>query len=99
MDDSEAGRYWDGNAQAWTQLARQGWDIYRDALNTPAFLDLLPDVAGKRGLDIGCGEGHNTRLFAARGAQMFAIDISPTFIRLASEIESPSIRYTVASAQ
>jgi trans-aconitate methyltransferase len=41
-----------------------GHDIYRDHLNTPAFFAMLPDVEGLAGLDIGCGEGHNTRLLA-----------------------------------
>src|SRR5579864_8319528 len=100
MDHRQAGRYWEENAFAWTLLSRQGWDVYRDAVNTPAFLDLLPDVAGKKGLDVGCGEGHNTRLFAKRGAQMFAVDLAPTFVRLAVEMEptQDGIRYAVASA-
>src|SRR6185369_13266364 len=96
MDHREAGRYWEGNAAAWTQLARQGWDVYRDAVNTPAFLAMLPDVAGLSGLDVGCGDGHNTRLIAGRGARMHGVDIAPTFVRLASEI--PGIPYAVASA-
>lgn len=79
------GRYWEGNAFAWTVLARQGWDVYRDAVNLPAFLEMLPDIAGKKGLDVGCGEGHNTRRFAERGAQMSAIDIAPTFVRYAAQ--------------
>ena len=70
MDSRDAARCWEGNAQTWTLLARQGWDVYRDAVNTPAFLELLPDVAGFAGLDVGCGEGHNTRLFAARRFQV-----------------------------
>ena len=37
---------------------------------------MLPDVRGLAGLDIGCGEGHNTRLLAGRGARLTAIDIS-----------------------
>lgn len=101
MDHNEAGEYWEGNAEAWTLLARGGYDIYRDYLNTPAFFRMLPDVADQKGLDIGCGEGHNTRLLAARGAHMEAIDISPTFIRKALEMEASSpagIRYGVASA-
>ena len=102
MDHRLAGRYWESNAPGWTLLSRQGWDVYRDAVNTPAFLDLLPDVTGKRGLDIGCGEGHNTRLFAQRGAQMFAVDVAPTFVRLAAGMEAgepkDAIRYAVASA-
>jgi ubiquinone/menaquinone biosynthesis C-methylase UbiE len=101
MDHRQAGRYWERNALAWTLLSRQGWDVYRDAVNTPAFLDLLPDVTGKMGLDVGCGEGYNTRLFAQRGAQMFAVDVAPAFVRLACEMERKeknAIRYLAASA-
>jgi hypothetical protein len=36
MDHRLAGRYWESNALAWTLLSRQGWDVYRDALNTPS---------------------------------------------------------------
>lgn len=101
MTHMEAGQYWNRNAHAWTTLARAGYDIYRDHLNTPAFLAMLPDIHGLVGLDIGCGEGHNTRLLAARGATMSAIDIAETFITHAMqlEVEQPlGISYQVASA-
>ncbi|MDQ3252695.1 MAG: methyltransferase domain-containing protein, partial [Acidobacteriota bacterium] len=101
MDHEEVGRYWDANAEVWTKLARDGYDVYRDYLNTPAFLRMLPDVAGLAGLDIGCGEGHNTRLLAGRGARVTAVDISQVFIRHArqSEEQEPmGIDYRVASA-
>jgi 2-polyprenyl-3-methyl-5-hydroxy-6-metoxy-1,4-benzoquinol methylase len=48
---------------------------------------MLPDVEGLEGLDIGCGEGHNTSSLARRGACMTGVDISPTFIRYANEAE------------
>ncbi len=48
MDHREAGRYLEGNALAWTLLSRQGWDVYRDAVNLPAFIEPLQDVAGKK---------------------------------------------------
>ena len=83
----DVARYWESNARAWTTLSRQGWDVYRDSLNTPAFLALLPEIGGGSGLDIGCGEGHNTRLLAARGAQMAGVDLVPTFIESAREAE------------
>src|SRR5437762_241639 len=101
MDHEEAGRYWEGNADAWTRLARAGHDVYRDHLNTPAFFALLPDVTGLAGLDIGCGEGHNTRLLARRGAHMTAVDIAEAFVAHArqAEVDEPlGIEYRVASA-
>jgi len=101
LDHEEAGRYWDGNADTWTRLARAGYDVYRDLLNTPAFFAILPDVSGLDGLDIGCGEGHNTRLLADRGARVTAVDVSGRFIAHArrAEVDAPKgIRYLVASA-
>jgi len=98
MDDRKAGSYWEENADVWTRLARQGYDVYRDLINTPAFLDLLPPIDGLTGLDLGCGEGHKTRLFSSRGAVMYAVDISPTFLRHA-RTEGGAIQYAVASAQ
>jgi ubiquinone/menaquinone biosynthesis C-methylase UbiE len=101
MDHKEAGRYWNDNAESWTIIARAGFDIYRDYLNTPAFFKILPDINGLSGLDIGCGEGHNTRLLAARSAKMEAIDISENFIQKAAEEETRyplHIHYQVASA-
>ena len=99
MNHREAGRYWEANAEAWTKLARGGWDMYRDLVNTPAFFELLPDVAGQRGLDVGCGEGYNTRLLAERGAAMWAVDIAPQFVREARAAGDGSIRFAVASGQ
>jgi len=101
MDHREVGRCWNANAEVWTKLARAGYDVYRDYLNTPAFFDMLPNVEGLSGLDIGCGEGHNTRLLAGSGARVRAIDVSEVFIRHAqhSEDQHPlSIDYQVASA-
>ena len=101
MDHEEVGRFWNANADAWTKLARAGYDVYRDYLNTPAFFEMLPDVAGLAGLDIGCGDGHNTRLLANRGARVTAIDIAENFIANARQAEARDplgIDYRVASA-
>jgi ubiquinone/menaquinone biosynthesis C-methylase UbiE len=87
MDPREVAALWESNAETWTSHARKGYDVYRDALNTPAFLDLLPPVDGLSGLDVGCGEGANTRQLAQRGARMTAVDIAPTFIRHAQATE------------
>lgn len=94
---------WEQNADAWTQLARMGYDIYRDGCNTPAFLKILPEVRNLHGLDVGCGEGENTRRVAQLGAMMTGTDVSPTFIKHCREFESDSkaiksITYLVADA-
>lgn len=101
MDHREVGRHWEGNAEAWTTLARQGYDVSRDWVNTPAFVNMLPEVSGLAGLDIGCGEGSKTRQLARRGARMTALDISPTFLRYAEQTEREEplgIRYLLGSA-
>jgi ubiquinone/menaquinone biosynthesis C-methylase UbiE len=88
MDAREVAEHWESNAEAWTRYSRAGYDRYRDALNTPAFLSMLPDVNGLRGLDLGCGEGTNTRAVARLGARMTGLDIAPTFLRHARETET-----------
>src|SRR5215204_3783218 len=101
MDHEEVGRFWNANADVWTKLARAGYDVYRDHLNTPAFFEMLPDVTGLSGLDVGCGEGHNTRLLARRGARVTAIDVAENFIahaRREEQREPLGIDYGVASA-
>jgi SAM-dependent methyltransferase len=86
---------WDANAPAWIDLSRAGFDVYRDVVNTPAFLAMLPPVAGLRALDLGCGEGHNTRLLARQGAEVVALDISEQFVRAASEFAAAGIHHVV----
>jgi ubiquinone/menaquinone biosynthesis C-methylase UbiE len=101
MNHQEVGRFWNENAEVWTRLSRQGYDVFRDYFNTPAFFQILPEVRGLRGLDIGCGEGHNTRLLADLGARVTAADVSEIFIHHArqAEAEEPrNIDYRVASA-
>lgn len=93
--------HWEANAETWTKHVRAGYDIYRDALHTPAFLEMLPDIKGLNGLDVGCGEGANTRSLARAGATMTGIDIAPTFVRHATEYEQKEphgIRYLTADA-
>jgi ubiquinone/menaquinone biosynthesis C-methylase UbiE len=101
MDHLAVGRYWDDNADVWTRLVREGYDVYRDHLNTPAFLRMLPPVNGLVGLDVGCGEGSNTRQLARLGARMTGIDVAETFIRYAAAEEAREplgVRYHIASA-
>jgi len=101
LDNKEVSQYWDENAENWTKLARLGYDRSRNLINSPAFFKMLPDISNLKGLDIGCGEGYNTRLASKLGAKITAIDISKVFIKYAIEYEEKEplgIEYKVASA-
>ena len=54
-------------------------------LERPATLSLLPDVAGRRVLDAGCGPGAYSDWLVERGAEVYAFDASPRMVVLASE--------------
>lgn len=45
---------------------------------------LVGDVAGAHVLDLGCGTGENASILAARGAHVWAVDISPDLLDLAA---------------
>jgi SAM-dependent methyltransferase len=48
----------------------------------PATLSLLPELAGRRVLDAGCGPGHYAAELLARGAELVAVDVTPEMVAL-----------------
>lgn len=63
------------------ETVRKGRDQMRDKL-----LSALPtDLTGVRVLDAGCGAGQMTHELAMRGAEVTAVDISPSLVRIAEE--------------
>ena len=100
IPEQEVAQYWDENAKVWADHVRKGWDAYREHFNNPAFFEFIGDLSGKTVLDVGCGEGYNTRLLARSGARMTGVDISQRMIELARQEEQREplgIRYEVAS--
>ncbi|EIM28757.1 class I SAM-dependent methyltransferase [Microvirga lotononidis] len=100
LDEAAVAAAWDRNADIWTQEVRSGLDLYRELYTFPAFLDFMPPIAGKRVIDLGCGEGSNTRRFARLGGVMTGIDLSSGMIRRAREQEKDEplgIVYEIAS--
>ena len=98
--ESEVAAQWDRNADVWTNQVRNRWDIFREHWNNPAFLEFAGDLSGKTVLDAGCGEGHNTRIFARRGARITGVDLSAKMIEFAraEELREPlGIQYERAS--
>jgi SAM-dependent methyltransferase len=51
----------------------------------PGVISLLPDVAGKRVLDVGCGSGPLSAWLVHRGADVVGFDISPSMVGLAQK--------------
>lgn len=100
LDETDVAAAWDANAATWAAHVRAGYDRYRDLFTLPAFLDFLPELRDLRVLDLGCGEGHNTRVLARRGAQMIGVDIAARMIVAArdAELAQPlGIGYQIAS--
>ncbi|MEM7222299.1 MAG: methyltransferase domain-containing protein [Pseudomonadota bacterium] len=94
------------------EQTRESYDAlaqsYRQAKTLPfveyvlrhSLLRLAGGLEGKSVLDLGCGEGHNTRLAKQAGAErVLGVDISREMINLAEEIERAlplGCRYQVA---
>jgi ubiquinone/menaquinone biosynthesis C-methylase UbiE len=100
LNEAAVAAAWDRNAALWTEEVRAGFDFYRELYTFPAFLDFMPSVAGQQVIDLGCGEGTNTRRFAQRGGIMTGIDLSGEMIQRAREREAEEplgIAYEVGS--
>ena len=73
------------NAKHWVVWARTAeHDVYFWQLNLPAFVELLPP-AGRRTLDVGCGESRIGRHLAETGHHVIGIDASPTLAAHATD--------------
>ena len=51
----------------------------------PATLSLLPEVAGLRVLDAGCGPGFYAEALLERGAEVVGVDVTPAMVELARQ--------------
>lgn len=86
-------------AEAWSRLTsdapvgriRATVRAGRDRMRT-TLLDWLPaDLRGRRLLDAGCGTGALALEAARRGADVVAVDLSPTLVQLAEERVSAAV--------
>ena len=71
---------WRQRSAQWLAWARTpGQDAWFTELNLPWFAELLP-AAGRRTLDVGCGEGRLGRFLLSRGHAVCGIDSSPLLV-------------------
>lgn len=98
MEDSST-QSWDQIAEEW--VAHADSNDYRNVFLIPCTLALLGEVAGKRILDAGCGEGGYSRILAGKGADVTGIDGSARLIDVArqrADDENLTITYEVRNA-
>lgn len=59
---------------------------FNDCIETPILLSIIPEVKGKRVLDIGCGMGQHAKQYSDMGAKsVLGIDISEKMLKYAKE--------------
>ncbi len=59
---------------------------FNDCIETPILLAMIPELHGKRVLDIGCGMGQHAKQYSDMGAEyVLGIDISEKMLKYAKE--------------
>lgn len=88
---------WENAAKEWLTSIEE--NISRNHVLIPKTMEILGDIAGKKVLDLGCGEGGYSRLLSEKGAKVMGIDASKTLISAAKELSADmNIDYYVKSA-
>jgi SAM-dependent methyltransferase len=94
---------WEANAEVWdSRMGDEGNDFF-NLLCWPSLVSLLEIQAGRRYLDIACGNGLTSRRLAALGVQVAAFDFSANLIekakaRSSNDREASLITYHVIDA-
>ncbi|MEM2142517.1 MAG: class I SAM-dependent methyltransferase [Candidatus Thorarchaeota archaeon] len=86
MSGRNTAEQWETNAAAYADLiGGKGTPHHQHILN-PCVEKMLGEIAGKRVLDAGCGEGYLSRYYSRKGALVTGVDISRRFISIAASI-------------
>ena len=101
LTSEESRRRWNAFAGLWSARVGEMGDRNREAVLTPALLEMIGSVEGMRVLDAGCGEGFLSRLLAKRGAEVVAFDYSEEMVRICHDRtpEDLSVIYHHGSAE
>ena len=89
---------WTASARAYIEFQDRG-DPSRSMLLDAVMLRLCGDVAGRRILDLGCGEGRFSRMLAGRSASMVALDLVREMVMTARQRSATAAAYVEASAE
>lgn len=75
-------KFWDANADVWDEAMGEG-SLFQKKIVEPNTLKFLAIKPGMSVLDIACGKGQMSRVLAALGAKVTAIDGSQVMIKIA----------------
>ena len=83
------------------QLLRKNKFCANDVEEKPALFSLIPELKGKRVLDLGCGFGENCKKYAEMGAEyILGIDISEKMLEIArKENAHPQVEYRIMNME
>jgi len=81
--EDDARRTWEAAAEGYRAHCGEEAN-WNKLVEIPAMLRMLGDVAGKRVVDIGCGQGHYAIELSLRGATVLGIEPSETMRRYAA---------------
>ena len=93
--EQELRAQWVEHAQDWVQQDQ----TVRTGMLDSWMLDALGDVAGRRVLDIGCGEGRFCRVLAGLGADVTGIDLTEALVETARALARGNETYLVGNAE
>ncbi|MGI8479594.1 MAG: class I SAM-dependent methyltransferase [Gaiellaceae bacterium] len=96
LESADLRAAWEEQAAGFIAWARKPdhdsyWQFHRDQ-----FLELVP-AAGRRTLDLGCGEGRLSRDLKALGHELVAVDASQTMLAVARDAD-PDLETHLADA-
>jgi ubiquinone/menaquinone biosynthesis C-methylase UbiE len=87
---------WDMYASLYDEVQGETGDVAHELVYDPLISQLAGDVAGKRVLDAGCGNGCWSRRLAGRAKSVVGVDSSAALIKIAQAKDNPdNVRYEV----
>lgn len=87
-----------GPVASWYDEMLGGKDTYQLKVILPNLLRIVPPT-GKRIIDIACGQGFFSKMYADAGATVLGVDIAPELIAYAKKYESKNLSFAVAPAE
>lgn len=81
---------WGAVADWYGDLIETGKDTYQKNVIAPNLVRIIAPKAGMNILDVACGQGYFSRIFAQKGAKVIGCDISPELIDLAKKENATS---------